>query len=148
MPFRFSLESVLRVRLQAEEREENALASLLREIAAMRIQLAASADELAGVTGRRASEIQRRSAAEVRAGYAEAAEIVRKRDETRAAIDLLEQRRQAQVETYRRARHDREMLESLRDGQKDQYATASRRAEQKMLDDTFAGRRRPLRWGN
>ncbi len=147
MPFRFPLESVLRVRLSAEEREEAALGSILREIAATREQVAASADELARVTDRRASQIHPQSAAELWAGYAHVAEMKRQRNEAEAAIERLEQRRDAQAETYRRARRDREMMESLRDGQEERYALSSRRAEQAMLDQFAAGRRR-LRHGS
>lgn len=142
MAFRFPLETVLRLRQIAEEREERAMEQILREMAQQRqqlVDLAASRRQLIdqGETMLR--------------GKIAAAELLLLRGQIRALEDReangkkhlahLEQQRQEQKKTYEAAHRNREILSRMREQQMEQFKRVQVRKEQIQMDDIFSCRR-------
>jgi flagellar FliJ protein len=139
--FRFRLESVLRLREQAEEaaRERCAKANGAVESAAARLRaaeaaIAASDETRRDVLGRgvRVDEIEKLRLHGV---------LLRERRLV-AARELEDRKREAEVARREllQATQQRETLDKLRDRQRHVYAYEAARAEQKLLDE-LAGRR-------
>lgn len=133
MAFDFSLHSVLKVRVLAEEREERLLQRILQEVATTRHAI----EE----TDRRLAETNRplraTAATELQARYAEVEQLRQQRTELEAHLAKLEQLRDVQMTNYSQARRNREMLSEMRAEQRSAYDQQQMKAEQSALDDTF-----------
>lgn len=143
MAFRFSLETVLRLRQIAEQREERALEEILRNVAQQRARLR----ELAADRERLLQKYQdvlrlKISAAEILLLQGQIQAIVdREVDETKQLAHLEEQR-QMQRKVYETAHRDHELLSRMREQQLDQFRRMAMRKEQGEMDDLFSCRRR------
>ena len=141
MPFRFSLESVLRLRKNLEHAEELVLNKILQEIASAQLELQRIAEEhqsfraqrdrnlTKGLPGAYLKEITEKE---------QYLELAAKRLQTK--LRDLENKRTAQLVVLRNAQQNREVLEEIRDQKHSAYQIEQTRREQKSLDDLFLSR--------
>ncbi len=139
MAFQFSLETVLRVRQIAEDREERLLSQILQQMTECR-------QSLADLASRRAALVlERERALEVRIS---AAELIFLHAQTRVVEGLqvsgeqhlsdLEKLRAQQMSVYETAYGNRKLLATMREEQQHHFRAEQARAEQKEMDDRFA----------
>ena len=138
MAFHFVFEKMLRLRAGVEHQEEQRLAVIAGEIAAIRAELA--------VCAQRRSEIRRAALQEVGGGSSgaelqfavvcdeAAAELDRK---LKVRLRAAEKTHARQLEVYRQARQKREVFERLRDRRFATYRQETARHEQEAVDENF-----------
>jgi flagellar FliJ protein len=138
MPFRFSLQAVLRFRESFERRERQRLEMITREMVQARQELEhAKKDRVAaraqaqkklrdGVTS---AEMQ----FELLADRARQRRIAHLQDH----LSKLEDLRRRQLALFHKARQQREIMENLRDRQLEVYKVEEARREQQQMDDRF-----------
>jgi flagellar export protein FliJ len=138
MAFRYSFQSVLRLRLSLERQEEQRLFAMSATVARLRLELeewertrmqhwrVASQETLAGSAG---AILQFASLCD-----ANAAET---RGKLRVKLVEAEQQRLDQLMVYQNARQKREIFERLRNRQEEHYDREVARREQEQADDTF-----------
>jgi len=142
MAFRFPLQAVLRLRRSLENQEEKKLMAIVSDANRMRQEIQQL--DSAGILQRRAENEELASGASVGAMlqfYAAGEERRRdKRAQCEKKLAQVEEKRRVQIEEYRKARRNREILESLRDSQKAQYEMERSKREQESLDEVFLAR--------
>lgn len=138
MPFLFSLQTLLRLRELNEQAELQTLQSLAAQVAAVRADIeslteateeqkrAMCRDSLGGLSGADLQFQTLREAAS-RQRHIQLAEKLKE----------LEKAREAQQESYRQARKERETLSTLREQHLEAYKQEQLRRTQRELDDTF-----------
>jgi flagellar export protein FliJ len=138
MAFRYSFQSILRLRLSLERQEEQRLFAMSATVARLRLELeewertrmqhwrVASQEMLAGSAG---AILQFASLCD-----ANAAET---RGKLRVKLVEAEQQRLDQLMVYQNARQKREIFERLRNRQEEHYDREVARREQEQADDTF-----------
>jgi flagellar export protein FliJ len=138
MPFRYSLQSILRLRSSLERQAEQRLFVLAGHV----VRLRAEIEELE----RNELERKRSVNVDVRAGsfaatlqYTEiCAKAVReKREELQSQMVAAEHQRLAELSIYLKARQKREILSRLREQQKSEHELQVTRREQQSADETF-----------
>lgn len=142
MSFRFTLQTVLRLRQIAEEREERAMEQILRKMAQQRQELtdlAASRRQLIeqGETMLRAKI----SAAELLLLRGQIRALEDREANGRKHLSHLEQQRQEHKKVYEAAHRNRELLSRMREQQMEQFKRVQVRKEQMQMDDIFSCRR-------
>ena len=142
MAFRFCLETVLRLRQIAEEREERAMEEILRKVAQQQQELT----DLAAVRKQLLEQCET-----VLLSKTSGMELFFRRGQIRAVEDkeakgkeqlahLVEQR-QAQMKVYEAAHRNRELLSGMREKQNEIFRRDRARKEQMRMDDIFSCRR-------
>lgn len=145
MAFRFPLETVLRLRQIAEEREERAMEETLRKMALARRELTdlqAHRERLLQ-QGERALR-SKISAAELLLLQGQIQAIRNREADGGAHIAHLEEQRQTQMKLYENAHRNRELLSCMREEQLEQFRRTQTRKEQMQMDDIFSCRRTAL----
>jgi flagellar export protein FliJ len=141
MAYRFPLATVLRVRENLEKREERALQKIQLEVARVLRQLDELSAEIAKAHDAREQVMQRPIAAgQLQALLWAMQATVEKRKTLVHHLHALEQERDKQMNVYRAAHRDREMLTDMFDRRCDAYEQEQARSEQKKLDDIFIAR--------
>ncbi len=138
MPFQFSLQSVLRLRAAFERMERLRLQALSAAIARLRQEVVAidrsnlkiRQDTQARLAGGVA-------AVEIHFGLWMASANRERKRSLLAQIEDLEEKREVQERSYAAARQKREVVESLREGQWEQYRREQARREQRQADEMF-----------
>ena len=143
MAFRFSLETLLRLREIAEQREERLLGQIEQQIAQSR-------QTLADLASQREAEIRRRE--EALHQSISAVDLMDSHMRVRALIGLeasggkqltkLTDLREQQMKIYQTAHRSSELLSGMRDDQQDAFCKEQVKQEQKAMDDHFSCRRR------
>jgi flagellar export protein FliJ len=146
MAFRFSLQSVLRIRETLERVELQKLQALIAQANAARAEIEALARDrenswralqqaaVGGVSGVELQvETQREQARAVR------------RQELARKLTAAEQAERQQLARYRQARQQREILSTLRENQLAAYNLEESRRQQQVLDELFLLRHNPAR---
>ena len=142
MAFRFALESVLRLRVSCERQEQARLELLSQHMYAAQEKYAALRKEQASLeqtfrksisTGMDAAELHSYLSSKLGLEVAEATAA--------GALADAEKLWNEQRAKFLRARQDREVIESVRDRQYQEYMTEQNRREQQQIDDLFAMRR-------
>jgi flagellar export protein FliJ len=142
MTFRFSLETILRLRRSLEHREEQLLAAMENRVQSVATEIAAIDAQLSsrdrdreqglrsGVSGAQLHfELDCRRALESRRG------------EIAAILRLLEQARDRQRSAFLESRQRRQALEHLRERALREFRTDEDRRQQRQLDDLYLMRR-------
>ena len=142
MAFRFSLDTLLRVREIDEQREERLLGQILNQITQTYKTLADLAvQRRAMITQRESSLQQQTSAAELMLSY----ERIRANDEMvrtgQHQLVKLHAMKDQQMKVYETAHSNREVLSTMREKQREHYKQDQSRKEQSMMDDNFSSRR-------
>lgn len=139
MAFRFSLQSVLRLRRSIENQEEKKLMAIAAAAARVRAELQKLKDAAVVQAGIQIEELN--SGAALGAMLRFRAECgVRRRmlqDEWLKRLLELEQQRSEQTNVFLRARQRREILEGLRDHQKAAWKLEITQREQELMDEAY-----------
>ncbi len=142
MPAKFPLEAVLKVRENAELREERVLSQILAQINETRLAMERIDIDLAGTFAARQSEVQHPLlASHLHSSYARRALLEQARKDLDAQISQWLHLRDRQMSIYQAARRDREMITDLRDQHRRNQERELARKEQNALDETFLARR-------
>lgn len=141
MAFRFPLATVLRLRQSVEKREELALQKVLLDIAGVRHQIEQLSAEIALARQAIDKSLQKLLPAhQLQSMLSAMNSVVDRKKATIESLARLERQRAAQMQAYRAAHRDRQMLSDMETRQRQEYDQARARAEQKRLDDIFAAR--------
>ncbi len=139
MAFHFSLETVLRVRKIAEDREERLLSQILRQMAECRQSLADLASRRANLLLERERALEAKtSAAELIFIQAQTRVVEGLQESGQQHLAGLEKLRAQQMRAYETAYGHRKLLANMREEQLDGFRAEQARAEQKEMDDRFA----------
>jgi len=142
MAFKFSLATVLRVRVIAEEREERLLQKILYEISQLNRAMRETEEAIAASNVTRlADRFKPVVGRHLHVSYGGVEELRQKRSDIEGQLEKFEQLRTIQVKAYEAARRDREMLTDMREEKRGVYDVALSRSEQKTLDDNYIARR-------
>jgi hypothetical protein len=141
MGFRFSLLTVLRFRESVEKREELALQTTQLKIARVR----RADEELAAKIAHKYASLELAMQRPLQAQLlqlmlSELNEVVEERQTLLLSLDILQQKRKEQLNSYRIAHSERQMLTDIFTQQRNAYEQKQLRAQQKMIDDIFAAR--------
>jgi len=145
MPFRYKLEGLLRLQRGREKQEENRLLACAAKLAALNHELEGL--EAVGMDRKRAAQEEMRSgvlAAVLKIGMAWEEAARKKANELKAQRELARKARKEQLERYRAARQNREVLESLKDRQRAAYESEDARRAQQDLDEMHLTQRKPV----
>ena len=145
MAFKFPLETVLRLRQIAEQREERATEEILRNMAQERqnlTNLGADRERLLQQSERALRS--RVSAAEILLMQGQIQAIRDREAQGRNHLAHLEEQREAQMKIYEAAHRNRELLSRMREQQVDQFKRVQARKEQMQMDDIFSCRRKSV----
>ena len=142
MGFRFPLETLLRVREIAEQREERLLGQILAQIAQAHQTLTNLTEQRRAIINQRESSLQQQTSAfEITRSY----EAIRTIDELEKScitqLAKLEALKDQQMKAYEVAHRNQELLSGLREKQLAHYQQEQTRKEQSVMDDTFGSRR-------
>ncbi len=142
MPARFPLDTVLKVRENAELREERVLSQILAQISETRRSLDRIDIDLAGTFAARQSEIEQPLlASHLHSSYARRALLQQARTDLVLRISQWIDLRDRQMSIYQAARRDREMITDLREQHRTNQQRELARKEQSALDEIFLARR-------
>jgi flagellar FliJ protein len=138
MPFRFSLQAVLRCRESFERRERQRLQIIIREVVKARQQQEQAKLERALALGQFQKKLhQGMTAAEMQFELACDRLRVRRIAALNDHVAKLEDLRRRQLEVFHKAQQERKILENLRERQLDAYRLVQSRREQQQMDDRF-----------
>jgi flagellar export protein FliJ len=139
MAFRFSLQSVLRLRRSIENQEEKKLMAIAAAAARVRAELQKLEEAAILQAGNQIEELS--SGAALGATLRFRAECgVRRRilqDQWLKKLQELEQKRTEQTNVFLRARQKREILEGLRDRRKAEWELEITQREQELMDEAY-----------
>jgi len=143
MAYKFPLAAVLRLRESIETREERTLLSMQMEIG----KVSRTIEELtAAIAGAREAQEgamrQPAPAGHLHSVLWECQAAAHRKSVLQKQLDALHKKRDEQMQVYRDAHRDREMLSDLHSRNKEAYAVEETRAQQKQLDDLFGARHR------
>jgi flagellar export protein FliJ len=142
MAFRFSLEAVLRLRQGMERQQELRLRAAHQQVARVRHGIERIDHALGEAEQRSSSTLASgTTSAELRFGLQSEGALLQHREKLGAELTRLAKLRDQQAEIFRRARRERETIESLRDQQLREYKRDTLRREQRKVDDLFLLRR-------
>ena len=138
MPFRFSLQAVLRCRESFERRERQRLEVITREVVKAQQQREQAKLDRANALGRLQKKLhQGMTAAEMQFELACDRARVRRIAALNEQLSKLEDLRRRQLEIFRKAQQQRKILENLRDRQLAAYRLVQVRRTQQQMDDRF-----------
>jgi flagellar export protein FliJ len=141
MPFRFSLDAVLRFRESVERTEEANLYRIVREIAETQLELEKLNLKRAQLRERRERDLAQTLPAVHLLEIVEREQALNQvADGLRSKLQQLDIQRVKQMAIYQSAHQDRQVLSELREQQQRSWGTEQKRQEQKMLDDMFLAR--------
>ena len=141
MAFRFSLATVLRVRVLHEEHEERELRNILLGMERTRqsaLNIKGELDRIRSAMGSTVSIYGR----ELHLSMQDVKQIEACLRELDQQMEKLEQLKEAQLGKYQSARRARELLEEICKKQHVAYVIEAAKKEQRVVDDTFLARRR------
>ncbi|MGI4828099.1 MAG: flagellar export protein FliJ [Janthinobacterium lividum] len=142
MAFQFSLETVLRLRGIAEQREERAMEDILRNMAQQRQHLMDLASDRAQLVQRCDTVLQAKVPVAELVLLQGQIQVTKDREaDGRKQLAHLEEQRQAQMKVYETAHRNRELLSRMREQHLEQFRRAQTRKEQMQMDDLFSCRR-------
>ena len=142
MAFRFPLQTVLRLRQIAEQREERAMEEILRKVAQQRQHLSDLAKLKERLFGQCETMLRlKTSAAEMALLQGQIQTVKDTETKEEHQLAQLEEQRQAQMKIYKAAHRDRELLSCMREQQVDEFKRVQTRKEQMRMDDVFSSRR-------
>ena len=143
MRFQFSLQPILRLRQGLEHQQELLLQKVMQQMAAVQHAIESVTRDIAELDAHTAESLQQGlSASELHFRSASRAVWLRYRE------DLLREKQECQklvderTMQYRRARQEREILDSLRQNQLRIHRQNESRLEQRRVDELFLSRRR------
>lgn len=141
MAFRFTLDSVLRVRESVEEKEEQVLQKAQFEVERVRQRIDELTEELAQANRERNEALLHATEAyrlqDLQAGIEAAKEARQTLLET---LETLKAERDRQMKIYQAAHSGRQMLSDLETQQRGEWEVEQTRMQQKRIDDIFAAR--------
>jgi flagellar FliJ protein len=138
MPFRFSLQAVLRCRESFERRERQRLEVVTREmVKAQQQRELAKLDRANALSMLQKKLHQGMTAVEMRFELACDRTRVRQIATWNGHVAKLEDMRRRQLEIFRKAQQQRKILENLRDRQLADYRLVQSRRAQQEMDDRF-----------
>lgn len=142
MPFRFRLESILRLRESLEHREELLLQNANQRVAQAQSEIEACIRELQ----ERAMQFQERIAqgafaSELQFELSVDRALESRQKALRANLKKLELLRDQQRERYQKARRERETLAAIRRHELENYRLREQRRTQRAMDEEFLRRR-------
>jgi flagellar export protein FliJ len=143
MAYKFPLAAVLRLRESIERREERTLQSMQMEIG----KVSRTIEELtAAIAGAREAQErvmrQPAPAGHLQSVLWECQAAAHRKDALQQQLVALQKKRDEQMQVYRDAHRDREMLSDLYSRNNQAYAVEETRTQQKQLDDLFGARHR------
>jgi len=142
MAFRFPLETVLRLRQNLERQQELLLYQANQEVLALTRQVQEVDAGLAENERRRSLQLQAGvTAAELQFELLCDATLMQWRVELERRLGKARKARDFQAESFRRARQNREVIETLRRHQLQLYRQHEARQDQRRADDLFLLRR-------
>ncbi len=143
MPFRFSLEAVLRWRENLEQTEYIALEKIQQQITQAQARLREAEDLIREAQRATNSNLSQGIPSAHLQSYREQERAFEKRrDDVRHILEELAAQRSIRLTSYQNARQKREILERLRTQQRFAYEHALQKREQAMLDEIFLARRK------
>ena len=138
MPFRFSLQAVLRCRESFERRERQRLEVITREVVKAQQQREQAKLDRANALGQLQKKLrQGMTAMEMQFELACDRARVRRIAALNDHFTKLEDLRRRQLEVFRKAQQQRKILENLRDRQLAAYQLIQARRTQQQMDDRF-----------
>jgi flagellar FliJ protein len=138
MPFRFSLATVLRLRESRERTEEAALEQCYRELYSIQKQLSVQDQQIAAIRNHHEQELVRGTrAAELHCLLEQRFQSEHQRDAILQQLAEAQEKLRRQIEIYRSARQQREIVGQVRTSRFKQYQQREALAEQKARDDLF-----------
>jgi flagellar export protein FliJ len=142
MAFRFSLETVLRLRQNLERQEELLLYKANQDVLVLKHQIDELDAGMAGNAHRQSVQLQAGvSAAELHFDLLCHATLLHWRDDLEKRFSKAQSARDSRAESFRRARRQREAIETLRNHQLQLYRQQEARQDQRRADDLFLLRR-------
>jgi flagellar export protein FliJ len=145
MAFRFSLQTVLRLRQIAEQREERVMEDILRKMAQQRQHLSDLAKLKHSLVAQCEIMLRRKtSAAAMTLLQGQIQTLKDSEIEEGHQLDRLEGERQVQLKVYEAAHRDLELLSRIREQQVDHFKRLETRKEQMQMDDVFSSRRKSV----
>jgi flagellar protein FliJ len=146
MAFQFSLEAILHLRRGQERTERLKLETIASEKARAKMLLANMTEQFFESQRRFQQQMgHEKFGAELQFEDARAERVAAARRALETRIAKLEQERLKQLEVYKKAHQNREILENLRARKFDVYRQELSRREQQQLDDLFLMRRNGAR---
>lgn len=138
MAFRYSLQTVLRLRASLEKQAEQRLQAAVATVAKLRNQLQAL-DETHGVETKRRQNALTSGAlgSELQFYLLADTALLQHRVALQAKLLEAEHKRVQQVALYQAARQKREILQALRDRAEAAYKLKTDRREQQQIDESF-----------
>lgn len=141
MPFRFSLESILRFRKNVEHAEELALNKILQEITSAQQQLQRTEEDHRLFRAQRDRDLAKGlPAAYLQEMTGKEQYLESNVNILRAQLQELNKKREAQLTVLRVAQQDREVLDEMRKQKHIIYQREQNQRDQKALDDLFLSR--------
>jgi len=141
MPFRFSLESILRFRKNVEHAEELTLNKILQEIIAAQLeQQRIEADRESFRVQRDRDLVKGLPAAYLQDLTVKEQQLENAANVVRRQLQDLNRKRETQLAVLRVAQQNRELLDEMRKQKHLTYQREQHRREQKTLDDMFLSR--------
>jgi len=138
MPFRFSLQAVLRCRESFEQRERQRLQMISREVVRARQQRDEAKLDRTNALGQFQAKLQQgMNSVEMQFELACDKARVRRITALNEHVAKLEDLRRRQLEMFRKAQQQRKILENLRERQLAAYQLIQTRREQQQMDDRF-----------
>lgn len=145
MAFRFSLASVLRLRESIEKMEEQSLQKIDMEIARVLHVIDELDEKTVKLRSARDRELEHPVAAiEILSFQWRCEETLLDKDRFLHDLKSLKQQRSRQVDIYRSAHRNHEILKDLSDKAREVYDLELARLQQKILDDMVLARRRRI----
>ena len=142
MGYQFPLATVLRVRGIVEDREERMLQRILHEISQTLKAIDQIDVELANTNSSRTAQVFKASTGMfIHASYGQIEQLKKNRQELEEKVEKLKELRDTQLEVYRAAHRDREMLTDMQEKKRGLYETDLAKREQSTLDDNYIARR-------
>ncbi len=138
MPFHFSLQAVLRWRESFEQRERQRLQAIARELVKARQQREHTKRDRATAQHELQNKLRKgMTASEMQFELACDRARLRRLAVLNDQVAKLEDLRRRQLEVFRKAQQQRQIMENLRDRQRAAYQLIQTRREQQQMDDRF-----------
>jgi len=141
MVFRFSLETVLRLRRSEQQQQEMTLQRLSEQANRIAVELQAIDDEIRRL-GRQTNSERGITGSEIHFDQDRCEILRQRRNETEGRLQAVREQQAVAVKQFHRTWQRREALESLRQRQHQAYEVEEGRKEQRSYDDLFLQRKR------
>ena len=146
MAFRFTLDVLLRVRQSVERQQELLLQEANQHLTILRQRIEDLDAQMAQLTASKMRQLESGlSAAELQFDLLCRSVMLQQRAALEQEMSQAEAARDARRETFREARRQREVMDTLRNHQLQAHRQQEMRQEQRRLDDMFLLRRAYLR---